>query len=475
MKYSLIVVCDRNNGFVKNGSTPWHIKDDFRMFRRVTSDVKGNNVVVMGRGTYDSIGKPLKNRLNIVLSSHKIDNDDVITVSSMDILKKTLDNLGKEKKIFIIGGKSLYDEFLNKNCDELYITKVYKNYKCDKFIPKYKHILQDNYPYMYHSDLKYCKEEKVYYRFHLFTKHVVTDTTGFLYLNNDNEIQYHSTINHILKHGCLKENRTKYKTYSVFGNTMYFCLKDNYIPLITTRRMFYRGIIEELLWFMKGSTNAKELQDKNVHIWDGNTSRETLDKLGLTDYKEGDCGPIYGFNFRHYGAEYKDCNEDYTGKGVDQIKYVIDLLKNNPNSRRILINLWNPTQLNEVCLPPCHVMYQFNVTNNELSCMLTQRSSDFFLASNYNTMTAVFLVHMLCKVTNCGYTPGYIYHTMGDTHIYENHIEQCRLLTSRKPLPMPKLFINSDKEYKSMNDFEYGDFKIVGYDYYLGIKAEMAV
>ena len=219
----------------------------------------------------------------------------------------------------------------------------------------------------------------------------------------------------------------------------------------------------------------KICKKKNVHIWDGNSSRAVLDKLGLNEYEEGDCGPIYGFNFRHYGAKYTDCNADYSGEGFDQFKYVLNLIDNDPNSRRMIINLWNPTQLDEVCLPPCHVLYQFSVTNNELSCMLFQRSSDFFLASNYNTITAVLLVHVLCKLSKNGYTPGYVYHAIGDTHIYENHIKQSKELISRMPLPMPKLIITPDKEFKSTDDFDLKDFKLVGYECYPSINAKMAV
>jgi thymidylate synthase len=292
---------------------------------------------------------------------------------------------------------------------------------------------------------------------------------------NVDELQYLEQIRYILKNGIEKPDRTGTGIYSIFGTQMRFNIRNNIFPLLTTKRMFYRGIIEEFLWFTKGSTDAKELQKKKVRIWDGNTSREFLDSRGLTHLDEGDCGPIYGFNFRHFGAKYKGCHTDYTGEGYDQLMETVRLIREEPHSRRILITLWNPTQLKEVCLPPCHHTYQFWVANGELSCFLYQRSSDFFLAGNYNLCTAVLLVHMLIKLSNCGLKPGEVIHSIGDTHIYKNHVEQCHKQLTRKPYSFPTIQLNADKEYKTPEDFEYSDFKIIGYKYHPAIKAPMAV
>lgn len=188
-------------------------------------------------------------------------------------------------------------------------------------------------------------------------------------------------------------------TLSIFGAQMRFSLRNNIFPLLTTKRVFWRGVVEELLWFIKGSTNAKELADKKVHIWNANSSREFLDANGFKDREEGDLGPVYGFQWRHSGAEYKGMHADYKDEGVDQLADVIEKIKNNPQDRRIIMCAWNPSDLPKMALPPCHCLVHFYVANGELSCLLYQRSADMGLGVPFNIASYALLTYMIAAIT----------------------------------------------------------------------------
>jgi len=198
-------------------------------------------------------------------------------------------------------------------------------------------------------------------------------------------------------------------------------------PVLTTKDVFWRGVAEELKWFVKGDTNAKHLSDKKIRIWDGNASRQYLDSIGLTDRAEWDLGPVYGFQWRHFGAEYETMDSNYEGKGVDQLANLINTIKTNPDSRRIIMSAWNPTAIPEMALPPCHIMAQFYVTGDaspKLSCQMYQRSCDLGLGVPFNIASYALLTCMLAQV--CGLERGEFIHSMGDSHVYQNHIEPLR-------------------------------------------------
>lgn len=213
-------------------------------------------------------------------------------------------------------------------------------------------------------------------------------------------------------------------TVSIFGAQMRFDLRNDVMPMLTTKRVFWRAVVEELLWFVRGSTDAKELQAKNVRIWDGNSTREFLDKSGFQDREEGDLGPVYGFQWRHFGAEYKACGDDYAGQGIDQLNDVITRIRNNPNDRRIIMCAWNATDLPKMALPPCHCLVQFYVADGELSCQLYQRSADMGLGVPFNIVSYALLTYMIAHVTNL--KTGDFVHTLGDAHVYLNHIEPLK-------------------------------------------------
>merc|ERR1719190_89968 len=285
------------------------------------------------------------------------------------------------------------------------------------------------------------------------------------------EDQYLDLIRDILKNGNDKSDRTGTGTYSVFGRQMRFSLRDNQFPLLTTKRVFWRGLAEELLWFIKGSTNANELAEKKIRIWDGNGSREFLDKKGLTHREEGDLGPVYGFQWRHFGAEYKDMHADYSGQGVDQLSDIIDKIKNRPDDRRIIMCAWNPADLNKMALPPCHCLVQFYVADGELSCQLYQRSADLGLGVPFNIASYALLTVMIAHV--CQLTPGDFVHTLGDAHVYLNHVEPLKTQLERAPKPFPKIMIK--RKVDNIEDFCIDDFEVVGYESHPKIVMDMAV
>ncbi|CAO2617390.1 Thymidylate synthase [Lemmus lemmus] len=250
--------------------------------------------------------------------------------------------------------------------------------------------------------------------------------------------------------------------------TTYF---SDEFPLLTTKRVFWKGVLEELLWFIKGSKNAKELSSKGVRIWEANGSRDFLDSLGFSARQEGDLGPVYGFQWRHFGADYKDMDSDYSGQGVDQLQKVIDTIKTNPDDRRIIMCAWNPKDLSLMALPPCHALCQFYVVNGELSCQLYQRSGDMGLGMPFNIASYALLTYMIAHIT--GLKPGDFVHTLGDAHIYLSHIEPLKIQLQREPRPFPKLKIL--RKVETIDDFKVEDFQIKGYNPHPAIKMEMAV
>lgn len=231
------------------------------------------------------------------------------------------------------------------------------------------------------------------------------------------------------------------------------------------------GLAEELLWFIAGSTNANLLAEKGVHIWDGNGSREFLDKCGLSHREEGDLGPVYGFQWRHFGADYIDMHTDYTGRGVDQLAELIEKIKKNPNDRRLILTAWNPAALKDMALPPCHMFCQFYVADGELSCQMYQRSCDLGLGVPFNIASYALLTVLIAQCS--GLSPGDFVHVLGDAHVYANHIEPLKQQLKNAPRFLPKLRINPMKT--DIDSFTFDDFELVGYNPHKKIAMEMAV
>ncbi|MDE3839287.1 thymidylate synthase [Bacillus methanolicus] len=262
--------------------------------------------------------------------------------------------------------------------------------------------------------------------------------------------QYLQLCEHVLNNGIVKDDRTGTGTISTFGYQMRFDLQEGF-PLLTTKKLHVKSIIHELLWFLKGDTNVKYLQENGVRIWN-----EWADE-------NGDLGPVYGHQWRSWtGAD---------GQTIDQISELIDQIKNNPNSRRLIVSAWNVADLPKMALPPCHCLFQFYVADGKLSCQLYQRSADVFLGVPFNIASYALLTFMIAKV--CGLEPGEFIHTFGDVHIYLNHIEQVKLQLTRDPRPLPKMKIARD--VNDIFDFRYEDFVLEGYDPHPHIKGVVSV
>jgi thymidylate synthase len=287
---------------------------------------------------------------------------------------------------------------------------------------------------------------------------------------NLEEQQYLDLIKNILDNGTWALGRNG-RTKSIFGHSMRFSLANGKIPILTTKKTAWKTCLKELLWFIRGETDNKLLQKQGVHIWDGNSSREFLDSRGLSHYSDGELGPIYGHQWRHFNAKWEG-DKDYTGKGIDQLQQIIDALKDpkQRTSRRLIISAWNPCQLDQGVLPPCHCFFQFNVHNeNKLSCALYQRSVDTALGESFNIASYSFLTHLLAK--HCGLEAYEFVYFKGNCHIYEEHIEGMKTQIERKPFPFPTVSIGQVRE--NINDYQVDDFVVTEYQHHDPIKFQM--
>ena len=519
-------------GLGSNGSIPWQISEDMSHFKDLTTP-KGikfpYSIVIMGRKTWESIPdkrRPLIERFNIIISNNKdyiqtendkygngmIDTKSGILFTTWDdffITKKLyleVENILKNKipdnlteyvesafTYYIIGGEQIYKKAIEMsnelnlcytiNSTEIYLTKEQeKNEKfiCDVFFPKLdESLIITNVSSFYKSKSKTFDEYNLIYRFITYEKYN-KNIKSFKTKEDD----YLELMRNILENGSSNDDRTGVGTISVFGSMLKYDLRDTF-PLCTTKRMFFRAIFEELMFYLSGKTDNKILQEKGIHVWDGNTSREFLDKRGLQHYEEGDMGQTYGFNYRHFGGEYKGCGVDYNlgnenSIGYDQVANVINLIKTDPCSRRIIIDLWDCSTIDKAALPSCLCKYQFNVnvTKKELNVAIYLRSSDYFLANNWNSCCGALLVHLLCNLEGIDLTPGDLTVFIADAHLYKTHLEQVKINLERKPYPFPKLIVKSNPEgekKKDIMDFKFEDIELLGYKAHPNIKAEMAI
>ncbi|CAK4086757.1 unnamed protein product [Aphanomyces euteiches] len=476
----VVAVARKSWGIGINNTIPWRLPSDLKHFREITTatkDTTKQNAVIMGRKTWESIPakhRPLPGRLNVVLTRNAElgaqfeSTSQVLVASSLDeALAKLPESV---EQVFAIGGASIYDEALrHPTCHRAYVTMVEGDYECDTFFPstlkQLGFVATEIQPEQRENDID----------FHFTT-----------FERKHEELQYLELIQRILDEGVQKGDRTGTGTISLFGAQMRFSLRDDIFPLLTTKRVFWKGVAEELLWFISGNTSAKTLQDKGIKIWDGNGSREYLDSIGLSHREEGDLGPVYGFQWRHFGAKYVDMHTDYTGQGHDQLAEVIHKIKHTPNDRRIILSAWNPSDLGIMALPPCHMFCQFYVANGELSCQvyrsadacwlmlnpkMYQRSADMGLGVPFNIASYSLLTRMIAQV--CGLKAGDLIHVFGDAHVYLNHVEPLLEQLKRSPRPFPKLYLNPAKT--DIDSFEFSDFTLEGYNPHKTIKMDMSV
>jgi len=510
MYFNLIASVDENNCIGFDNHLLYDIKEDKKYFSDIT---KGKyydslNIVVMGRKTWESIpenSKPLKDRINIIISStlkkvelpytfvySNIDSFiDSISCTKENYLSLKDNQSGKQHHIydiFAIGGENIYKYILEKcKINKIYLTEIQDKHKDKKsllnkvYFPQINlndynlisenKVITKNYSTGYYENIKSITCNFKIFQNKYNDKYLINPLHNYFkknYLNKE-EYQYLDIMKDLIDHGDKRDTRNAV-TFSKFGVKMEFDLDNDTIPILTTKKVACKTVIKELLWFIRGSTNNKLLQDQNVHIWDGNSSREFLDQNGFTEREENELGPIYGFQWRHSGAEYKSCHDNYDGQGVDQLKECIETLKKNPHSRRMIVCAWNPKDLNNMALPPCHILFQWYVSSDKrLSLQLYQRSGDFFLGVPFNIMSYSILIYMVAQLT--GLKPGKFIHIIGDAHAYECHTDAINEQIKRIPSQFPKLKIK--RKVDSIEDFQLEDFEIIGYNCHDTIKAEM--
>lgn len=436
-------VLKHNNGIGIQNRLPWkHIKEDISFFYKKTTETNNIfknknptiNAIIMGRKTWDSLPpkyKPLKNRINIVLTKNK--NKDVLTASS---LKEALDICYRNSSIndiFVIGGQNVYEEAIkHPECKNIYLTKIIQPslVDCDTFFPEIP-------PWVVKKENKEVVLEDKTLQFEKWEN--IAEP-----LSNEN--QYIDLVHDIITNGekVLTRNGMVRK---IFGPQHVFDLENGF-PLLTTKKMFFDGIVKELLFFIRGETNTNILSKYGVNIWKKNTTMDFLKKRGLVNYPEGDMGPMYGFNWRHFGAEYIDCNSNYKNKGYDQLYNLIESLTTKVHDRRHLLTTYDPSGVSKSVLAPCHgIVTQFYISlkdnNYSINCKMYQRSVDVALGYPFNIASYALLVHLLCHIT--GYLPGKLIMTLGDTHLYESHIDQVLKQLNRIPLKQPTISIKDNK------------------------------
>ena len=519
LTFSAVVAYDARSRLIgTDNHLPWKpITEDMQQFRKLTIGDKTKpslNIVVMGRKTWESLPKksrPLQGRINVVLSKTTVKKeksdgeeregarwfhswDHFERYFSQGHVRDTWD------QCFVIGGQTLYTFCLSGKrrfcCENLYVTEIFRkerergnsvsdlddsndqvNMKKEKekvqvqiqvqvqvqgqiqvrkayFLPLVDLERDPCFELCWMTEIQ-SSSPSISYR---FLKYKVIQP----------ETQYISLLEKALM-SPLKPNRTNVPTRSINGAQLYFDFEWGF-PLLTTKRVFWRGVVKELLWFLSGKTDAKLLSRDKVYIWDKNASRSFLDSVGLKDHPEGDLGPIYGFQWRHWGATYSGANRTYSQKeGIDQVARIEEMLKRDPYSRRILLSAWNVSDLHQMALPPCHVIYQFYLYREKVWCSMFMRSSDLFLGLPFNIASTALLTYMMAAVT--GHEPGGIILSMTDVHLYNTHCKQAAEQISRSPRGFPDLKLK--RVPKHVWEFKENDFELVGWNPMNHIRAEM--
>lgn len=439
----LIVCINKKFGLGFEGQIPWKVKDDLSLFRTMTMD----STLIVGRKTYDSMLRATSgdiistNRRFVVVSR---------SLSPMSLEDAIKDALSYKKKIFVAGGAEIYKQILEKY--RHLVSRIHLSLLNDTFsdIPCDVFMLEDFLS-------GFLPERNQNFQAFQYT----------VYKNNfiQDEFQYINLLKEVYEDG----NKTCGRNGNVqrlFSKNLKFDLRKGF-PLLTTKKMFFRGIFEELMFFLKGETNTKILEQKGVGIWKGNTSREFLDKQGFVDYPEGEMGPMYGYQWRHFGAPFKTITEE---KGVDQLANIIDNIKFHPESRRLLMTDFNPAQADEGVLYPCHsIILQFFVEDGFLDVFCFNRSSDLFLGLPFNIASSSLLLTIIASLT--GLKPRFLNLSLGDCHIYESHLPKVLEQINRVPFKSPKIELK--RKVECVEDFKFEDFELIEYVCHPAIKAEM--
>lgn len=456
--FELIVTTDNQQGISRLGKIPWAVPSVRSWFSQLTMG-RGHNAVIMGRKTYEALpNSTLSHRECIVLS--RTLNPERYPDRVFPSLNECLAYLATASfhTIFILGGQSVFECVVKKYlylCKKIHHVQIKADYECDQIFPL-----------------------SAVSHFPLFQLPMVTrEWTCRIYTPNitHGEYQYLNALKKIMTEGELKPNRTGISTWSVFGLQLQFDLREGY-PLLTTKKMAYKSIWKELLFFISGQTDTKILEEQGVGIWKGNTSRAFLDGRNLTHLKEGDMGKMYGYQWRHWnGCDASDAKDSEASQGVDQLSQLIEQIKTDPHSRRHVLSTWNVSQLEEMALPPCHVLFQLNVSSDRqyLDGMLTMRSNDFFLGAPFNIASYALLMIMIGHLTKL--KPRYYIHSVGDAHVYTTHKDAVEEQLKRTPYPFPEWAIQSDKPIRTIDDFKLEHFLLKNYTSHAMIRADMAI
>lgn len=446
----IIVAHNFQYGIGRQGKIPWHCPEDLKLFKKLTSD----SILIMGRKTVESLPN-LPDRIIFCLSKSKnlsSDNNDSKIFSDFHTMIQYAKEHYPNKKIFIAGGAQIYDlafKTIFNQIVDIHISIIQNDTFCDTF---FNHNLSQ--------------------KFSLIEKQVLQTVVYHHYRKkNEQEKQYLSLLSEIFQDGTTRFGRNG-ETKSLFSKNMTFNLQEGF-PLLTTKKMFFRGIVEELLFFIRGETNSKILEEKGVNIWKANTDRTFLDKINMEDRKEGIMGPLYGYQWRFFNAKYNQENGKPLEKGFDQLKLVIDTIKQDPSSRRILMTDFNPLQATDGVLYPCHsILLQFYVSDNYLDMYCYNRSQDLFLGTPFNIASSALLLTFIANVTKL--LPRFLHMGLGDVHIYKPHYTRVLEQIYRHPYPFPHLKIT--KTLNNLSDLENlssKDITIENYFSYPTIKAEM--
>jgi len=477
--FDVIAAVDTAYGIGLNNDIPWRkqpfARDDMKHFitttaGRMTSSGRYSTALIMGRLTAESIPRnrwPMAGRMCIVVTSNvekytqSVDGQSVSAkgaVSAAKSFNEALAIASDYDNIYVIGGHGIYKEALvHPLCNRVIITRIPGDYHCDVKFPSL-----DNY------------DMKVYEIALTPSSDVVLKYS--IYMQRDN-LQENSYLNllqsclDIADSGKARPNRTTVDTYGGFMYTLNFNLQESF-PLLTTKKLHFKSVFHELMWFLRGENNIKSLQEAGVRIWNANTTDAVLHARGL-QYPEGTVGPAYGHQWRHFGAAVDEKTGERTEPGVDQISNLIQGLKQDPYGRRHIVSAWNPAQTNQAALPPCHVMFQMYVDNGSLHASVYMRSSDVFLGLPFNIASYALLTHLVAHV--CGYSVGILTFTLGDYHLYSNHVAAAKLQCSRRARRFPTIRLNIPVDAELLGNIKFEDIVLDGYYPHDTISASMAV
>lgn len=472
--FDVIVAVDENYGIGKNGTIPWKHPEDLNWFKRNTMECN----LIIGRKTYDSLPRLPGRKLYVVSRTRhsKISDDDMVAYCGpLDGALKLAEASGV--MTFVAGGQDVYDQVLTKYINQVckvIITRIPGIYDCDRFLGTSWHSR-----FVFKPNFEITLSDTVKVAFYLNRDAPLKRAVSLQ--PPESERQYLSLLKDVITNGSLRIGRNG-KTRSVFGRHLTFDLTRGF-PLMTTRRVFWRGIIEELLFFLRGDTDSNILEAKNVNIWKGNTTQEFLTENGLTHLRPGLMGPMYGYQWRSFGAQYNEdsgrpCTESLPSElgledGIDQLAEVVHLIKNDPNSRRILMTTYNPGQAKDGVLYPCHsIILQFYVDGDFLDAFVYNRSQDLALGTPFNIASSSLLLLIVAKMTEK--TGRHLHMSMGDAHIYEEHLPQIRQLLTRTPHQSPTVVISkSVLTLEDIPNLTPDDFLLSDYKFHPAIKMEM--